>query len=251
MASIYARIQNRARQIIARFPTPDFYSVCSRAVDSSRLCFNSHPQITPLKTFVTPHLSDDYGHGLRHSVKVAVDAGALMLIEGEYAGYDPEYLNRRVLIVHATGLLHDIKRKHKHHARLGADHARKILRSHPSFSQDEIDDICQAIANHTAFKKILPIKTPAGEMVSNCLYDADKFRWGPDNFRDTLWEMVSFSNPPLSEFLRQYPKGMESLMMIKETFRTRTGKKFGPRFIDLGLAMGKEIYEMIRAEFTN
>ena len=47
-----------------------------------------------------------------------------------------------------------------------------------------------------------------------------------------------------------YSQGMEKLATIKSTFRTPTGKKFGPQFIDLGLAIGEELYEVIKTEFS-
>ena len=93
--------------------------------------------------------------------------------------------------------------------------------------------------------------TPEGAMASDCLYDADKFRWGPDNFTDTLWDMISFYNPPLTKFMARYPRGMEGLEKIKATFRTPTGKKYGPQFIDLGQAIGQKLYEVIQAEFSD
>ena len=101
-----------------------------------------------------------------------------------------------------------------------------------------------------SFKDNIDLGTPLGELLSNCLYDADKFRWGPDNFKDTIWDMVSYFNPPLTDFMKGYPKGMEKIAAIKSTFRTPAGKKFGPQFIDLGLAIGEELYEVIKTEFA-
>jgi hypothetical protein len=116
---------------------------------------------------------------------------------------------------------------------------------------DEIEDVCRAILNHEAFKKNIRIARPEGILVSDCLYDADKFRWGPDNFTDTLWDMISFYNPSLENFMARYPQGMAGLAKIKTTFRTETGKKYGPQFIDLGLAIGKKLYDVIHAEFSD
>ena len=124
-----------------------------------------------------------------------------------------------------------------------------MLKSYP-FSAEEIGDICRAIQNHEAFKDSIAADTPEGELISNSLYDADKFRWGPDNFHDTLWDMVSYVNPPLAKFMDGYPRGMEKLETIKKTFRTATGKKYGPQFIDLGLAIGEELYRVIKTEFS-
>jgi hypothetical protein len=63
--------------------------------------------------------------------------------------------------------------------------------------------------------------------------------------------MAAFARPPLSEFLRRYPSGMERLARIKTSFRTATGRKYGPQFIDLGIAIGEELYRVITAEFAS
>jgi len=44
---------------------------------------------------------------------------------------------------------------------------------------------------------------------------------------------------------------MEKLAKIKRTFRTRTGKKYGPQFIDLGVSIGKELFNVINTEFAH
>jgi hypothetical protein len=60
--------------------------------------------------------------------------------------------------------------------------------------------------------------------------------------------MVAFSRPPVDRFLRLYPSGMERLARIRSTFRTATGRRYGPEFIDLGLAVGEELYRAICRE---
>jgi hypothetical protein len=249
MPPVYARMRQRARQIVSRFPQPAFYNDFSPLHDISRSFFHTNPVLRNLYAFVSEHLDDDFGHGLDHAVKVTVDAGVLMLIEGKRFGYSRAYTERRVIIVQSAGLLHDIKRKMKHHAAEGADYAHRMLKSFP-YSPDEIEDICQAIRNHEAFQPRIHIDTLEGALVSDCLYDADKFRWGPDNFAHTIWDMVSFFNTPLSEFLKHYPQGMEGLTRIKQTFRTQTGKVYGPEFIDLGIAIGEELLNVLQTEFA-
>jgi len=250
MQPIYTRLRERARQIVSTFPPPDFYQDHSQAHEFSRRFFKNDLTIRQLHGFVADNLEDDFGHGLQHAIKVTIDAGTLIFIEGQSAGYDQSVLERRMLIVQCAGLLHDIKRKRKEHAKLGADYARKILIDYP-LAPDEIEDVCQAIRNHEAFKISIRIDTSEGTLVSDCLYDADKFRWGPDNFTDTLWDMISFYNPPLSKFMARYPQGMASLEKIKTTFRTQTGEKYGPRFIDLGLAIGEKLHDVIQSEFSD
>jgi hypothetical protein len=249
METIYTRIQSRARQIVSRFPTPDFYKQEQAAITSSlELMENSQP-IADLKTIVADHLEDDFGHGLQHAVKVSLESGSLVLIEGRHMSLSEQTITRHVLLVQCAGLLHDIRRKKKNHAIKGAEFTEKLLGDFP-LSEKEIANICLAIQNHEAFKNKIEIDSPEGKLISDCLYDADKFRWGPDNFTHTLWEMVSFFNPPLETFLARYPKGMQGLEKIKHTFRTRTGRKYGPQFIDIGLGIGEELYRVIQKEFT-
>jgi hypothetical protein len=250
MQPIYARLRGRARHIVSSFPSPDFYRDHRDAYEFSEQLLENDPVLDNLRRFVGNNLEDDFGHGLQHAIKVTIDAGALIYIEGQAAGYERPNLERRMHIVQCAGLLHDIKRKKKDHAKHGADHARTILINY-SMKADEIEDVCRAIQNHEAFKKNIRIETPEGILVSDCLYDADKFRWGPDNFTDTLWDMISFHNPSLENFMARYPQGMAGLAKIKGTFRTETGKKYGPQFIDLGLAIGKKLYDVIQAEFSD
>ena len=249
MQPIYRQIRQRARQIILRHPTPDFYRDHGPAHKNSRRLFDTNPIIKKLFSFVSDTLEDDFGHGLIHAVKVSHDAGSLIFIETQSSGSDPDHISRLVCLVQSAGLLHDIKRKKKDHSTQAAAHAKKLLKNYP-FSSGEISNICDAIRNHEAFKDSIHADTPEGQLISDSLYDADKFRWGPDNFHDTLWDMVSYFNPPLARFIDGYPKGMEKLETIKKTFRTATGKKYGPQFIDLGLAIGEELYEVIKTEFS-
>lgn len=246
---IYIRIRKRACQIVFRFPSPDFYKDFPEAVRLSRECFETEPVICRLRAFAEKHLNDDFGHGLKHAVKVSLDAGALMMIECSRAEYSEEWAMRRMLVTQCAGLLHDIKRKEAEHAVKGAEYAREVLKNYP-LSRFEAEDIAQAIRNHEAFKDSVAINTPEGLLLSDCLYDADKFRWGPDNFTDTVWDMVSFFKTPLPKFMELYPKGMKKIAEIRNTFRTYTGKKYGPQFIDTGLAIGEELLSVIRSEFA-
>lgn len=168
---------------------------------------------------------------------------------------------RKILLVQVAGLLHDIKRKEKKHSIKGAQFARTFLSTggYP-ITIDEIDTICSAIREHEAFQKEKQegkIITDNGSvslhdsfslspsLISNALYDADKFRWGPDNFTHTLWDMAIFLNAPVTEFIKRYPDGMTILEQIKSTFRTDTGKKYGPDFIDLGIEAGNRLFKII------
>jgi hypothetical protein len=247
MTPVYRRLRKRSREIAARMPAPRFYQVHRAACEHADYLLGTDPITTDLYAFVMQELEDDYGHGLQHAFKVAMDAGALMQVEGAAAGFSDAFLDRRTVVVQCACLLHDVKRKQNHHARAGAEFARRVLPKYP-LSTAELEDICLAIRDHEAFRERVPIDTREGALVADCLYDADKFRWGPDNFKYTLWDMVAFYDPPLEKFIEHYPQGMRAVEKIKGTFRTATGRKFGPEFIDLGLAIGEALYEFLQRE---
>lgn len=208
----------------------------------------THIVVSELRDFVAARIDNDFGHGLEHAVRVTRDAGALILVEGEAAGLPPAVLTRQLILVQCAGLLHDIRRKEKDHAATGAEYAEKVLRTF-RLSGEEIRDVSRAIRNHEAFKATIEAKTITGRMVSDCLYDADKFRWGPDNFALTLWDMLSFHNTPISLFVSSYPRGMAVIAKIRSTFRSTTGKKYGPGFIDQGIEIGEALYRIMKTEF--
>jgi len=238
--------RERARGMVARLPAATFYLREADAVAASQALLERDPLVRSIHDRVATHLEDDFGHGLAHATKVALDAGALVHIEARTVE-SPESLAHRIRIAQCAGLLHDLARKQPNHAETGAAEAAALLRAFP-VDADDARDICSAIRNHEAFKDPVRLDTRSGALLSDCLYDADKFRWGPDNFTDTLWAMLAFSRPPVDQFLRLYPAGMERLARIKSTFRTPAGRRYGPEFIDLGLAVGEELYRAICRE---
>jgi hypothetical protein len=253
MKAVYLKIQKQAMRIAEKYPMADFYADYPDQVDFSADFFLSDAVVCELHEFVSENIEDDFGHGLAHVRKVAKDAGTLSIIEGVFCdgiGKGNRELEHRVRMAQCAGLLHDIRRKHKNHAKEGALFAQKILGQF-SFSPSDISDICLAIGNHEAFRQTQACLSPAGELLSDCLYDADKFRWGTENFTHTVWAMVSYADMPIQKFVHLYPKGISFLEKIKSTFRTPTGRKYGPQFIDLGLCVGEDIYQYIRKEFAD
>ncbi|MGD9383497.1 MAG: hypothetical protein PVH55_05555, partial [Desulfobacterales bacterium] len=130
MKLIYAPIRKRALQIVSRYPSPDFYQDHSLSNELSRQYFETNTYTVQLRAFVAKKLKDDFGHGLEHAVKVAMDAGALMIVENKRVGASNDVINRRVIIVQCAALLHDIKRKQEDHAVRGAAYARKVLKKY-------------------------------------------------------------------------------------------------------------------------
>jgi hypothetical protein len=201
------------------------------------------------RAIVQQELKNNYGHGLDHAQKVAVDAGALAYIEGLRLLLQESAQHQAGILAQMAGLLHDLRRGEKDHAQSSAAAAEKILLDFPFPAEDE-QMIVEAIANHEAFVEPKRIDSTLGQIVSDVLYDADKFRWGPDNFTLTLWEMLRFSQAPIARLIRRFPKGMKGIARIKDTFRTETGRVYGPEFIDLGLAIGEKIYQFLQERFA-
>jgi hypothetical protein len=249
METIYIEIRKVARRIVAGYPRPDFYDDHLAEGRTSRQFYHANDAICKLREDMAGCLDDDFGHGLGHAEKVAIDAGTLVIIESRRCGYREERVQRNLLLAQCAGLLHDICRKEKFHAQKGAETARDILSAYPLIP-DEIAHVCTAIRNHEAFARLEHLPVQLARLISDCLYDADKFRWGPDNFTHTVWDMVSFLNPPLEAFVGHYPKGMELLRKIRGTFRSQTGRRYGPQFIDIGIAIGEALYQVILTDFV-
>lgn len=236
-------------RIASSFPSPRFYDVCREDLRVSEILFGRDPRIQYCRAHIQASLRDDFGHGVEHAEKVSMEAGALGYREA--AGLFPESPRRREISVLAqiAALLHDLRRGERDHARASARAAEPVLKS-LSLPEEEESYILAAIANHEAFTEPQRLDTPAGQIVSDALYDADKFRWGPDNFTVTLWKMLRFSKASIPRLISRFPRGMKGIRSVRDTFRTVTGKKYGPEFIDLGLNIGEEIYKFLTERFA-
>jgi hypothetical protein len=245
MSDIYDQLAAACCRIADSFPQPRFYKDCRKELDVCRKLFRTDKTVLRCLEMISDRLHDNYGHGLDHATKVGLEAGALALRERTRLGLCDSSTHRIAVLALLSGLLHDICRGEKEHARRGALAAGPILDLLP-VTTTEKTCITGAIANHEAF--VEPSSAPSiyAQTLSDTLYDADKFRWGPDNFTVTLWEMLRSRPIPMAVVIRRYPEGMEGIARIKDTFRSEAGKSFGPEFIDLGLKIGNETYEFLK-----
>jgi hypothetical protein len=249
MKDIYEEMMAASRDIAASFPRPSFYVSCREPLHLSHSLFDEDEQVMKCRTLVLSELKDDLGHGIDHAEKVALEAGALAYIEGERLSFEESLRREACFLAQIAGLLHDLRRNEKGHAKASAFAASRMLQEFSIFP-DKGEYIVQAIANHEAFVEPKRIDSPVGQITSDALYDADKFRWGPDNFTQTLWQMLRSSRQAIVPLIRRFPKGMEGISQIKETFRTETGKVYGPEFIELGLKIGEKIYQFLLKRFS-
>jgi hypothetical protein len=249
MKDIYEEMIAASRRIAASFPPPRFYVCCGEWLNLSRSAFSQDARVAKCREFVLRELRDDLGHGVDHAEKVAIEAGALVYLEGARVSLQDPIRQEAGILAQIAGLLHDLCRGEKDHAKSSAAAAQKIL---PEFSlpPERGRYIVEAIANHEAFVEPRRIDSAIGQMISDALYDSDKFRWGPDNFTFTLWQMLRFSQASMVRLIRRFPKGMKEIARIKDTFRSHPGKTYGPEFIDLGLKIGEEIYRFLQERFA-
>ncbi len=250
MGDIYQEMIKASQEIAASFPPPRFYACCQEWLSISRNIYENDWRVRKCRELAHKELSEDFGHGLNHAEKVALEAGALAYLETQkiYLA-EPQYCYEAGLLAQIAGLLHDLRRGAENHAQAGAAAAKLILKDINFLSAEKEGYVAQAISNHEAFMEPQEIDTPLGQIVSDALYDADKFRWGPDNFTLTLWEMLRFSKASIGRLIQRFPKGMKGIARIKDTFRSPTGKIYGPEFIDLGLQIGEKIYIYLKERF--
>ncbi|RMG67257.1 MAG: HD domain-containing protein [Nitrospirae bacterium] len=249
MHEIYLKLKSRAEEFARKIETPEFYRRFQKEIALSRESLQRNNLLRQcINHFCLEQ--EGLGHGYQHCLSVAIDAGAIVIIETSSRPKQFEgSLEEMVTSVHIAGLLHDIKRDEENHAIAGAREAERVL---DCFGIEERfkEYIIVAIRNHEAFKKEIPVHDKTGQLISDALYDADKFRWGIDNFTTTVWDMLSYSEVSPEEFYENYKKGMDYIERIKNTFRTPTGKRYGPEIIDAGLKVGRLIYEELKKELS-
>jgi hypothetical protein len=245
-ADDYKQARSLAIEIARSFAAPRFYTELGQDREISRRLLLTDPVLERSRQIVIAR-DEQFGHGLRHSEKVATDAGAIVHEESRQRGDSLDRTKRAMFLVQLASLLHDIRRRVPHHAQQSAVLADEILEDFP-VEETERQWIVRSIENHEAFIEPAAVDSSLGQLLSDALYDADKFRWGPDNFTDTLWEMVP-TDIPIKALLAHFPKGMEGVRRISATFRSGTGMKYGPEFIEIGIAIGERLYKELLKRF--
>jgi hypothetical protein len=244
MNDVTCRLQREAERIASRHRAPEFYSRFKAPMSLARRLYFMNADVIALRDYVAPLLQEDLGHGLFHSSRVGIDAATIICVEMEAAHVERSRIERLMVLGLMAGLLHDICRGEENHAEAGAVEAERVLRGF-SLKDDEIRCVARAIKNHEAFTTPRTSRRPAFQLLSDSLYDGDKFRWGRDTFTHTLWHMMSHQGLTPRELIERFPWGMSGIVRILETFRSTTGKHFGPEIIENGVAIGRDIYRYL------
>jgi hypothetical protein len=245
----YQHLQAFSRKVAKALPPPLFYRTFGKDLRRADNLLRNHGTVSACRTYLDESLLE-CAHGLCHCESVARDAGAIVLIEGCRRGMPDEVVGPLAEAAVIAGLLHDIKRREEDHAVRGSIEAERILAA-AGMNVRFREYIVYAIRNHEAFKQTCELGDEAGCMVSDALYDADKFRWGPENFTTTLWIMVDDRGTTPEQLRDIFPEKMRGIERIKETFRTGTGKTYGPEIIDQGITIGNAIYKELSLLFRS
>ncbi|HOO73381.1 MAG TPA: HD domain-containing protein [Spirochaetota bacterium] len=238
MTYSYNQLRHETRLISEKFGKPRFYRDLRDELDRAASVAESSAMVRMARDAIAGS-GDSLGHGFYHARMVAIESGAIVFSEAG-TGPDRDWLAELVM---AAGFLHDIRRNEKDHPAKGADEARRILAG--TLDARDLDIITFAIRNHEAFKEPEFSDEHPYMLIASSLYDADKFRWGPDNFVHTLWDMAESMNAAPEMILRFYDRGIESIVKIRDSFRTATGRTYGPEFIDIGLLISEEVRKML------
>lgn len=231
-----------AAKLAAGLPEPPFYAACAEQLDLSRELFFDKRAILKLQEEIIPFLYDDFGHGIQHAKKVAIEAGAIIF--AEIGGENMARARRLALLAQMAGLLHDVCRMEENHAERAAEIARRTLESYP-LEPAEIEAVAFAISDHAGSAPAKTTADPDARLVADALYDADLLRFGSDVFASALWEFCDYEEATPARLLDCFPQALGHIDTAARSFRTRTGKRYGPECLAQGQALGKALSERL------
>lgn len=235
-------LKRHARDLAASRPQPAFVLDCAEEISHASNLFFDHPLMQKLQSDALGFLNDPCGIGVEHGKRVAIDAAALVLAEP--SGLNQEERRRLCLLAEIAGLLHDALRHEDDHAEKGADLCLRILRGYALAPEERIW-IAQAVALHETSLPLADGGPETARLLTGAVHDADCFRFGPDIFTATLWELCDCDEWSLEEIARIFPEGTKRSQSCVKRFRTEQGRKYGPGLMAEGISLAKDHERMI------
>lgn len=230
-------LKRHARELSAKRPQSAFCLECAEELGHASNLFFDHPLLVRLQSDALGFLNEPCGLGVEHGKRVAIDAAALVLAEP--SGLSQEDRRRLALLAEIAGLLHDALRHEDDHAEKGADLCLRILRGYPLAPEERVW-IAQAVALHEADLPLADAGPESARLLSGAVHDADRFRFGPDFFAATLWELCECDDWTLEQIAQAFPKGRELAAACANGFRTEQGRRYGPALIEEGLLLAND-----------
>lgn len=235
-------LKRRARDLAAARPQPGFILDCAEELSHAANLFFDNPLMQRLQADALGFLNEACGLGVEHGKRVAIDAAALVLAEP--SGLSAEERRRLALLAEMAGLLHDALRHEEDHPEKGADLCLRILRGY-ALAPEERLWIAQAVALHEIDLPLAEGGPEGARLLIDAVHDADRFRYGPDIFATTLWELCECDEWPLQDIARTFPEGPKRASACVKAFRTEQGRRYGPGLIAEGLSLAKDYARML------
>ena len=245
MKSIDKRIldmKRRAKDLSAARPHQPYFHDLANELAHAKDIFFDNSMVLHMQGDALVFLDEACGLGVEHAKKVAVDTAALILAEP--SGLNQDERRRMAILAELAGLLHDATRHEEDHAAQGADLAMRLLRGYAISSEERLW-VAQAIAEHENPNGSAPIGPEPALLLAAALYDADKFRYGPDIFATTLWELCECDEARLEDIALIFPEGPRKARGYIDTFRTVEGRRHGPQLLAEGLSLAEELTRML------
>jgi hypothetical protein len=241
-------LKRRARELAAVRPQSAFCLDCAEELAHAGSMFFDHPLMQRLQADALGFLNEACGLGVEHGKRVAVDAAAIVLAEP--TDFSDEERRRLALLAEMAGLLHDALRHEEDHAEKGADLCLRILRGY-ALSPEERLWIAQAVALHESPLPLAELGPQEVRLLAGAVHDADRFRFGPDIFATTLWELCECDEWTLEDIAKKFPEGPALAARLKDTFRTVQGASYGPALLAEGLTLAVEHQRMLAQALTD
>ncbi|MDQ7835668.1 MAG: HD domain-containing protein [Humidesulfovibrio sp.] len=235
-------LKRRARDLAVSRAQSAFSLECAEELTYARDLFFDHPLLLRLQGDALGFLNEACGLGVEHGKRVAMDAAALILVEP--SGLSADERRRLTVLAEMAGLLHDALRHEDNHAEKGADLCLRILRGY-AISPEERLWIAGAVAAH---EKDGTQPQEAGEharLLAGAVHDADIFRYGPDIFATTLWELCECDEWSLEQIAAAFPEGVRRAKALAGSFHTESGRRYGPPLLAEGVSLSEEYERML------
>ena len=237
------RFRDDACRLAQTLPRPRFATSFAREIEAARMAFFYETLISRLRDEALTFLYDDFGFGIEHSKAVAVDAAAIVL--AETSAWLREDSRRMALLALLAGILHDATRLDEDGEAKAGELSRSILAHYP-LTDGERDMVAWAIRDHEIREGYAPPHDPRAALLSAALYDADKFRYGPDIYVTSLWEFCDYEDMPAQYAVNCLEAAERRLPDLAGTFRSRPGRAFGEEYLECGERLVPLLAEELR-----
>lgn len=225
------RFRDDACRLAQTLQRPRFAASFAKEIECARLAFFEETLICRLRDEALNFLYDDFGFGIEHSRAVAMDAAAIVL--AETAAWPREQSRRMAILAILAGLLHDSTRLDEDSEAKAAELSQSILARY-ALTDEELTLVAGAIRDHDIREGYAPPSDPRAALLGAALYDADKFRYGPDIYVTSLWEFCDYEDMPTQHALKCFTAAESRLPELTGTFRSKPGRAFGEEHLECG-----------------